>query len=161
MVIVCDVLFVDFGEICFDGCIIYIVIDLSCWIGLDFIFDNVDGGDGSLVVLFVGVSKEWDNGFDMVVLYVYVDVEDVNLMISFVVFFNYINFVISDLNNFVVVIFDYVVGNCFNFLIGYIVEFFDGYVICFNLFVIVNEGKFFFYVYSNNDVFGWDVVDVC
>ena len=157
--IVRDALLVDSGETRFDGRTIYTAIDPSRWTGSDFILDNVDGGDGSSVVLSVGVSKEWDNGFDMAASYAYVDAEDANPMTSSVAFSNYTNFATSDPNNPAAATSDYAVGNRFNFSIGYIAEFFDGYATRFNLFATANEGKPFSYVYSNNDAFGWDAAD--
>ncbi|MEC8374468.1 MAG: TonB-dependent receptor, partial [Pseudomonadota bacterium] len=157
--IVRDALLVDSGETRFDGRTIYTAIDPSRWTGSDFILDNVDGGDGSSVVLSVGVSKEWDNGFDMAASYAYVDAEDANPMTSSVAFSNYTNFATSDPNNPAAATSDYAVGNRFNFSIGYTAEFFDGYATRFNLFATANEGKPFSYVYSNNDAFGWDAAD--
>ena len=157
--IVRDALLVDSGETRFDGRTIYTALDPSRRTGSDFILDNVDGGDGSSVVLSVGVSKEWDNGFDMAASYAYVDAEDANPMTSSVAFSNYTNFATSDPNNPAAATSDYAVGNRFNFSIGYTAEFFDGYATRFNLFATANEGKPFSYVYSNNDAFGWDAGD--
>ncbi|APD91099.1 TonB-dependent receptor [Alteromonas mediterranea] len=157
--IVRDALLVDTGENRFDGRTIYTTVDSSRWTGSDFVLDNVDSGDGSSLVLSVGVSKEWDNGFDMAASYAYVDAEDANPMTSSVAFSNYINFATSDPNNPSAATSDYAVGNRFNFSIGYTAEFFDGYSTRFNLFATANEGKPYSYVYSNNDAFGWDAAD--
>lgn len=100
-------------------------------------------------MLLLVVLKEYDFGLDVSVVYVYNDFIDVNLMISFVVGFNYVNFVISDLNNFGVVMFNYNILYCFMLCVGYKYEFIDGYVMCFNVFVFVNEGCGMSYMFGD------------
>ena len=147
------------GENRFDGRPIYTNIDSGRNETQDFILGNVDSGDdGSSLVLSIGVSKEWDNGFDMGASYAYVDAEDANPMTSAVAFSNYANFATSDPNNPSAATSDYAVGNRFNFSLGYTAEFFDGYATRFNLFATANEGKPFSYVHSNNSAFPWDGV---
>ena len=160
--IVRDANLIASGDVRFDGRPIYTSIDPSRRETSDFILDNVDQGDGSSLVLSVGVSKEWDNGFDMAASYAYVDAEDANPMTSAVAFSNYANFATSDPINPAPATSDYAVGNRFNLSLGYTAEFIDGYETRFNIFATANEGKPFSYVYSTDrnltDPFPWDGV---
>ncbi|GMM69831.1 TonB-dependent receptor [Alteromonas sp. MTD1] len=160
--IVRDANLIASGDVRFDGRPIYTSIDPSRRETSDFILDNVDQGDGSSLVLSVGVSKEWDNGFDMAASYAYVDAEDANPMTSAVAFSNYANFATSDPINPTPATSDYAVGNRFNLSLGYTAEFIDGYETRFNIFATANEGKPFSYVYSTDrnltDPFPWDGV---
>lgn len=157
--IVRDANIVDNGATLFDGRTAYDILNPRRETS-DFILGNVTQGDGSSVVFSVGVSKDWDNGFDAALSYAYVDAEDANPMTSAVAFSNYANFATSDPNNPTPATSDYAVGNRFNFSLGYTAEFFDGYQTRFNLFATANEGKPYSYVFSTDrnlaDPFPWD-----
>jgi len=160
--IVRDANIVDNGATLFDGRTAYDILNPRRETS-DFILGNVTQGDGSSVVFSVGVSKDWDNGFDAALSYAYVDAEDANPMTSAVAFSNYANFATSDPNNPTPATSDYAVGNRFNFSLGYTAEFFDGYQTRFNLFATANEGKPYSYVFSTDrdlaDPFPWDGID--
>ena len=154
--IVRDLGIVKTGETRFDGRPIYESVEPGRWTGSDFLLGNVEQGDGSSTVFSLGVTKDWNNGFDASLSYAYVDAEDANPMTSAVAYSNYTNFATADANNPAAATSDYAVGNRFNLSLNYTHEFIDGYNTRFSLFATANEGKPFSYVYANDAAFPWD-----
>ncbi|MDT0593434.1 TonB-dependent receptor [Glaciecola petra] len=143
----------------------YGLVDSGRRVGSDYILSNASG-DGKSTVISIGISKDWDNGFDATFGYAYVEAEDANPMTSAVAFSNYVNFATTDPNNPVVATSDYETPHRVTLSLSYAQEFIDGYETRFTMFGQASDGEPISYTMDQGnardgfeDAFPWDTVD--
>lgn len=120
----------------------------------DFMLTNVDGDSGSTTVLSLGVSKSFDNGFDVALGYAYTDANDVNPMTSSVAFSNYTTIASANPENPGVATSNYEIPHRITLKLGYSKEFFAGYTTNITAFGSANEGRPYSYTFQNASTFG-------
>nr|WP_136250398.1 TonB-dependent receptor [Ningiella ruwaisensis] len=130
----------------------YALVDPSRREGQDFVLGNVAQGDGESSILSVSVSKDWENGFDAVLGYAYVDSKDANPMTSSVAFSNYVNFATIDPNNPQAATSDYEIPHRFTLSLSYAQEFIDGYETRISLFGTASDGETTSYTMNTSNV---------
>tara|TARA_R110002167_G_scaffold47967_1_gene141727 strand:+ start:8470 stop:11559 length:3090 start_codon:yes stop_codon:yes gene_type:complete len=117
----------------------------------DLILTNVSGDDGDSFALSLGVSKQFDNGFDVNFGYAYVRSTDVNPMTSSVAGSNYGNIAVSDPLNPGVETSNYEIPHRLTMNVAYETELFAGYSTRVNVFASANEGLPYNYTFSRSD----------
>jgi hypothetical protein len=117
----------------------------------DLILTNVSGDDGDSLALSLGLSKQFDNGFDVNLGYAFVRSTDVNPMTSSVAGSNYGNIAVSDPLNPGVETSNYEIPHRFTLNVGYETELFTGYSTRLNVFASANEGQPYSYTFSRSD----------
>lgn len=117
----------------------------------DLILTNVSGDDGDSLALSLGVSKQFDNGFDVNFGYAYVQSTDVNPMTSSVAGSNYGNIAVYDPLHPSVETSNYEIPHRFTLNVGYETELFAGYSTRVNMFASANEGQPYSYTFSRSD----------
>lgn len=117
----------------------------------DYILTNVPGSDGSSMTFSVGLSADYDNGFDWAVGYAYTESEDNNPMTSSVAFSNFSNIAVSDFNNPGVETSNYEIPHRFTFRANYAAYWWGDNRTNFSVFGAANEGRPYSYTFTNDD----------
>lgn len=117
----------------------------------DYILTNVEGDDASSLSISVGVSGDYDNGFNWNLGYAYTDAEEVSPMTSSVAFSNFANISTSDFNNPGASTANYEIPHRFVMRLGYDAYWWGDNRTSFNLFAQVAEGRPFSYTFEGDD----------
>jgi hypothetical protein len=117
----------------------------------DTVLTNVQGSDAKSLNWSIGLSKNYDSGWDWSLGYSYTDAKDVNPMTSSTSSSNYGNVAVSDSNNPGLAVSNYSIPHRFTFRVSYEAYWWADNRTKISVFGSANQGRPFSYVFSRDD----------